>query len=238
GGRRVTRDLRRIYLAPMSELSRLTGVGPKRLKALEAAGIRTLRDLVYHVPRRYIDRTRVTPVGTLREGDEAYVAARIDAVKTPPGRLVVTVSDDTGRIDLAFFNSAAFLRQQLAPGRRLAAAGVVKRFRTLQIVHPEWELLDEGQEPRGGLLPVYPLTESLAETRAEHKLLQKFALEALDRFEFSDPLAPAERALLDLRPEVEVLRALHAPGSAAAAAAAREELKVRELWPLCRGRVL
>ncbi|HEX2612681.1 MAG TPA: hypothetical protein VHO02_03700, partial [Fibrobacteria bacterium] len=67
---------------PSSELLRLTGVGPKRLQALEAAGIRTLRDLVYHVPRRYIDRTRITPISSLREGDEAFFVAHIESVKT------------------------------------------------------------------------------------------------------------------------------------------------------------
>jgi RecG-like helicase len=49
----------------MSELTRLTGVGPKRQKALEASGITTLRDLVTRIPRRYVDRTRITPVASL-----------------------------------------------------------------------------------------------------------------------------------------------------------------------------
>src|SRR5690606_25909813 len=159
---------------------------------------RTLRDLVLHAPRRYIDRTRLTPIASLREGDDAFFIACVESVKAPPGRLIVTVADETGSLELAFFNAAGFLRQQLLPGRRLSVAGVVKRFRTLQIAHPEWEILRDGESPRGGLLPVYPLTESLAETRAEHKLLQKFALEALERFDFSDPLSPEERIFLGL----------------------------------------
>jgi ATP-dependent DNA helicase RecG len=222
---------------PSSELLRLTGVGPKRLQALEAAGIRTLRDLVYHVPRRYIDRTRITPISSLREGDEAFFVAHIESVKTPPGRLVVTVADETGTLELAFFNSAHYLKQQLAVGRRISVAGTVKRFRTLQVSHPEWEILDGGQAPRGGLLPVYPLTGELADTRAEHKLLQKIALEALETFAFSDAIPPEQRTLLGLRPEKEALRALHAPESTGGIEAARMELKVRELWPLAMQRV-
>lgn len=219
----------------MSELLRLTGLGPKRQKALASAGILTLRDLVYHVPRRYVDRTRTTPVSSLKEGDDAFFTARITSVKTPPGRLLVTVADehDQATIELAFFNAAQFLRQQLLPGRRLSVAGVVKRFRSLQITHPEWEILRDDQDARGGILPVYPLTEDLADTRAEHKLLQKFALEALDLFAFSDPLDPGERTLLGLRPEKEVLRAVHAPAALEDVERARTELKVRELWPLC-----
>ena len=194
-----------------SELIRLTGVGPKRLAALQAAGIQTFRDLVYRVPRRYVDRTRLTPIATLNEGDDAFFVARIDSVKTPPGRLNVTVSDETGSFELAFFNAAQFLRQTLLPGRRISVAGVVKRFRTLQIAHPEWEILREDQDPRGGLLPLYPLTEDLAETRAEHKLLQKLALEALDTYAFSDPIPLPERTFLGLRPEKDVLK-IHGMG--------------------------
>jgi ATP-dependent DNA helicase RecG len=217
----------------MSELSRLTGVGPKRLKALEAAGLTTLRDLVYHVPRRYVDRTRVTPISSLREGDDAFFTCHIDSVQTPPGRLIVRVSDDTGSFELAFFRAARFLTEQLYPGRRISVAGQVKQFRNLQIAHPEWEILREDQEARGGLLPVYPMTETLAEARAEHKLLQKLALEALDKFKFSDPLQLEERVALGLRPESEVLRLLHAPETLEDVQGALAELKLRELWPLC-----
>src|SRR5690606_20499135 len=151
-----------------SELLRLSGLGPKREKALAAAGIHTLRDLVYHVPRRYVDRTRTTPVSSLNEGDDAFFVAHVATVKTPPGRLIVTVTDDTdpAPIELAFFNAAPFLRQHLVPRRRISVAGTVKRFRALQITHPEWEILADGQEARGGILPVYPLTGELADTRA------------------------------------------------------------------------
>src|SRR5215217_8044152 len=106
----------------MSELSRLTGVGPKRLVALQAAGLNTLRDLLYYIPRRYVDRTKITPIADLKEGDDAYFAAVIDSVQTPPGRFIARVSDDTGSFELAFFHAAAFLKQQLTPGRRIAAA--------------------------------------------------------------------------------------------------------------------
>ncbi len=217
----------------MSELTRLTGVGPKRQKALEASGIATLRDLVTRIPRRYIDRTRITPVSSLKEGDDAFFTARVDAVKTPPNRLLVTVSDETGSMELAFFHAYPHLRQQLSIGARISVAGNVTRFRGLQITHPEWSPLQEGEAPKGGLLPVYPLTESLEEARAEHKLLQKLALEALEKFSFTDALSHEERAFLNLRPELEVLRLLHDPPSLEAVAAARAELKVRELWPLC-----
>lgn len=221
----------------MSELTRLTGIGPKRLKALESSGIRTLRDLIYYLPRRYVDRTRITPIHSLREGMDAFLAVHIEDATAIGTRLMVRVSDDSGDLELVFFRGVPFLKQRLRPGKRISVAGPVSYFRGFQIVHPEWEELREGQEPRGGILPVYPMTEEMEESRVDHKLLQRLALEGLEQFTFSDPLPPEERSYLELRPENTVLKALHAPLSLDAIPSALEEIKMREVWPLCLKRV-
>ncbi len=217
----------------MSELARLAGIGPQREKALKASGLITLRDLVYHLPRRYIDRTRITPIASLDEGAEAFFAGRIERVEEPRGRLVVRVSDETGEIDLVFFRGQSYLKPRFKPGVRLAVAGTVSFFRSLQIAHPEWEELGEEEEPSGGILPVYPQTEAMADARLEHRLLQKLVLEVLDGYAFSDALTGEERTLLGLRPEKDALRSVHAPSSLAEADMGRHEVKIRELWPLC-----
>ncbi len=216
----------------MSELTRLTGVGPKRLKALESSGIRTLRDLVYNLPRRYIDRTRITSIASLREGMDAFFAATIDSADIIGTRLMVRVSDGTGEIDLVFFRGVSFLKPRLQPGTRISIAGPVSFFRNFQIAHPEWEILKDDQEIRGSILPVYPMTEEMEEARVDHKLLQRLALETLDQMNFSDPLTAEERSLLELRPEKTVLKMLHAPAAMEDVATAFLEVKTRELWPL------
>ena len=222
----------------MSELARLTGIGPKRLKALEASGFLTLRDLVYHLPRRYIDRTRITPISSLQEGMDAFFAAEILASDVMGTRLVLRVSDDTGDIDLVFFRGIQFLKSRLQPGKRISVAGPVSFFRTFQIAHPEWEELKDDQEIRGSILPVYPMTEEMEEARIDHKLLQRLSLEVLEKFNFSDPLMEKERAFLGLRSEAITLRALHAPVAMTDSIEALREVKLRELWPLCVKRVL
>ena len=216
----------------MSELARLTGVGPKRLKALEASGILTLRDLVYYLPRRYVDRTRITPIQSLREGMDAFFPAHIESADTVGTRLVLQVSDETGSIELVFFRGLHFLKQRLRIGKRISIAGPVSYFRNFQIAHPEWEELEEGQEPRGGILPVYPMTEEMEESRVNHELLQRLALETLDEFAFSDSLSASEKTFLNLRSEIEALRILHAPKTFDSIFPAFQEMKVRELWPL------
>jgi len=223
----------------MSELTRLTGVGPKRLKALESSGIRTLRDLVYYLPRRYVDRTRITPISSLQEGMDAFLAVDIDSATVIGTRLVVQVSDDTGSLELVFFRGLHYLKQALSPGKRISIAGPVTHFRVFQIVHPEWEELAEGQDARGGILPVYPMTEDMEEARVDHKLLQRLALETLEKFTFSDPLTPEERTYLGgLHSEISVLKILHNPSTLTEVGEAMQEIKLRELWPLCLKRAI
>jgi ATP-dependent DNA helicase RecG len=217
----------------MSDLSRLSGVGPKREKLLSAAGIRTLRDLVYHLPRRYIDRTRMTPIADLSATRDSIFAARVGSIAFPPNRMIVSVRDETGAIDLVFFNGVQFLRNRFREGQRLLVAGSPSYFRDiLQMVHPEWEALEEEQEVKGSILSRYPLTLEMSEARVEHKFLQKAALEALRDFSFTDPVDEAHRRALGLLPEVELLRGLHQPTAMEEIPPLRRQLKVRELLPL------
>lgn len=219
----------------MSDLSRLGGIGPKRVRILAEAGIRTLRDLVYHLPRRYIDRTRVRTIAELQEGKDGYFAGVVGDIAMPMNRMIVTVEDATGSVDLVFFNGVKFLRNRFQAGKRLLIAGVPTYFRdTLQLVHPEFESIEEGQEIKGAILPRYPLTLEMAEAHVEHKLLQRVSLEALQDFTFSDAVSAEDLQALELSPEAELLKALHQPMTMEEIPALRRQLKVRELLPLSR----
>src|SRR5690606_20912976 len=214
-------------------LSRLTGVGPKREKILAEAGIRQLRDLVYHLPRRYIDRTRFTPIAELEAGKDAIFCATVVSLSVIQTRMVVEVEDSSGTVDLVFFNGVQFLRGRFHEGQRLAVAGVPGLFRDqVQFVHPEFETIQDGREPKGEVLPRYPLTLEMSEAHVEHKFLQKIALEALDTFAFTDAIPEDRRRELGLLPEAGLLRALHKPATAEEIPALRRQLKIRELLPL------
>ncbi len=163
---------------------------------------------------------------------DAFFPAHIESADSIGTRLVVHVRDETGGIELVFFRGLHFLKQRLRPGKRISVAGPVTYFHDFQIAHPEWEELDEDQEPRGGMLPVYPMTEEMEEARIDHKLVRRLALETLEQFSFSDPLSPDEKNFLQLRSEIEALKILHAPTSLDLVATAFSEIKVRELWPL------
>ncbi len=216
----------------MSDLSRLDGVGPKRKKLLAEAGIHTLRDLVYHLPRRYIDRTRFTTIAQLEVGKDAIFPATVISLAVIQTRMTVEVQDETGTLDLMFFNGVQFLRNRFHEGQRILVAGVPSFFRDLQIVHPEWEIIEEDQELKGSILARYPLTMDMAAGHVEHKFLQRISLAALDQFEFTDPVAEKERWDLGLVPEAELLRSLHRPTTIEEIPGLRRQLKIRELLPL------
>ncbi len=216
----------------MSDLSRLTGVGPKRERLLAEAGIRTLRDLVYHLPRRYMDRTRFTPIRDLRAGVDAIFPAKVSSISMVQTRMLVEVEDGTGGIELVFFNGAKYLSRRFYEGQRLLVAGVPTYFRDLQLAHPEFEAIGEGFVFKGEILPRYPLTQAMAEAHMEHRFLQRIALEALDIFSFTDSVDAAHREALGLLPEAALLRSLHRLPALEDLPALRRQLKVRELLPL------
>ncbi len=216
----------------MSEFNKLTGVGPKRRKVLEAAGILTLRDLIYHLPRKYLDRTKLKRIDELRVGEDALFTGEVVRVEEAYNRLTVYVRDDSGMIPLVYFNGVQFLRKKFAEGRVLAIAGTPGFFREdLQLVHPETDPVQPGEVVKGYVLPRYPLTEEMAAAHVEHKFLQRIILEALENFTFSDPIPEELHEALNLVPEIDLLRELHAPESLENHAELRRQLKCRELFP-------
>src|SRR5690606_1184272 len=148
-------------------------------------------------------------------------------------RLWVASDASSARADPVFFTAVQCLRGRFHEGQRLAVAGVPGLFRDqVQFVHPEFETIQDGREPKGEVLPRYPLTLEMSEAHVEHKFLQKIALEALDTFAFTDAIPEDRRRELGLLPEAGLLRALHKPATAEEIPALRRQLKIRELLPL------
>lgn len=148
-------------------VTQLKGVGARSAEKLARLGIRTLQDLLFHLPLRYQDRTRVQPIGSLRRGDQVVIEGDVDLAEIKFGRrrsLMVYLSDGTGGIYLRFFHFSNAQRQALGRGVRLRCFGEVRNGpNSLEMVHPEYQRIDPG-EPlavEASLTPVYPTTEGV-----------------------------------------------------------------------------
>jgi ATP-dependent DNA helicase RecG len=189
-------------------VSALKGVGPMLAKRLAKLGIETVADLLFWLPTRYEDRTRMVPIGSLRPGMRAAVEGTIELAEVAfRGRrsLLVRISDGTGFLTLRFFHFSGAQQQQLARGARLKCFGEVRRGKHgPEIVHPEYRdaAAPDTQAVQGALTPIYPVTEGVQQGRLRNLTAQ--ALAAVGDGELPDWL-PAQ-----------VLRELRLPGLAEA----------------------
>ncbi len=165
-------------------LTELHGVGPSYAQRLAKLGLHTVQDLLFHLPLRYQDRTRVTPIGSLRPGDQAVVVGEVDLAEVRLGRrrsLLVRLSDGSGWLLLRFFHFSGAQKQALARGARLRCYGEVRNGpSSLEIVHPEYRRIAADQPPEleANLTPVYPATEGVSQQGL--RSLTERALELLE----------------------------------------------------------
>jgi len=197
-------------------LTRLKGVGPALAEKLQALGIHTVLDLLFHLPLRYQDRTRLTPMAALRPGADVVIEGRIVGSALMFGKrrsLMVKVQDGTGTTTLRFFHFSAAQKAALQDGTRLRCYGEVRWGKSgMELYHPEYQvLLGQNLAPmEDHLTPIYPTTEGLQQTRLR-KLLEQ-VLELLQQTRALPDFLPAElcrqQAFLPL---LEALRILHHP---------------------------
>ncbi len=152
-----------------SDLRELRGVGPRLESSLDQLGIHTVEDLLFHLPLRYEDRTRIHPIGAVYPGARVLVEGEIEHAAIVRGRramLVVVMSDGTGRITLRFFHFRAAQHKQFSRGTRLRCYGEVRAgFQGLEMIHPSYKrILHEADEAVSDrLTPVYPTVEKLGQ---------------------------------------------------------------------------
>ncbi|MGM0694916.1 MAG: ATP-dependent DNA helicase RecG, partial [Pseudomonadota bacterium] len=163
--------------APVTELK---GVGEALALKLSRLGIERVGDLLFHLPLRYQDRTRITPIATLRAGHEAVVEGEVVAGEVVQGRrrsLLVRLRDGSGILSLRFFHFSPAQQQQFQPGGRVRAFGEARAGATgLELYHPEYRLLAGGETPvEDHLTPIYPATEGLHQTRLRALIDQALA---------------------------------------------------------------
>lgn len=177
-----------------SPLTDLKGVGDKMAQRLDKLGLRSIEDMLFHLPNRYEDRTRLYNLNQVMPGDHVSFVATIEHCEITNGRrrmLLCHVSDDFGRATLLFFNFAASQKNAFQAGRSIRCFGEIKRgSRGIEIVHPEYKFVDEHSQidTQESLTAVYPTTEGVKQITMRN--LANQAVDYLRRFEITDLLPP------------------------------------------------
>ncbi len=149
-----------------SPTTAIKGIGKKYAELLQQLNLRTIRDLLYSLPRDYVDYTKLMTIRNLKPGCLANVIATVTRVSTVAGNggsrdIVVEVSDETAAMSVRFF-SQPFLSAKLRQGMQLLLRGKARYFRDkAQMANPEWEELDLENLRNVGIVPVYRMTKGL-----------------------------------------------------------------------------
>ncbi|WP_049374642.1 ATP-dependent DNA helicase RecG [Haemophilus influenzae] len=173
-------------------LTTLSGVGAAISDKLNRLGIHNLQDLLFHLPIRYEDRTRITPIADLRPEQYATIEGVVQTCEVAFGRrpiLTVSLSDGTSKIMLRFFNFNAGMKNSFQIGTRVKAFGEIKRGRFMaEIHHPEYQII-RGNAPlvlEETLTPIYSTTEGLKQNSLRKLTDQALAL--LDKIQLTEIL--------------------------------------------------
>ncbi|MCF7797122.1 MAG: ATP-dependent DNA helicase RecG [Lentisphaeria bacterium] len=215
------------------------GVGERRARALEQAGITTLGELIYHVPRRYLDRSTISPINQLSVGAEATVVGRVTGAKMVRGKrrpyFQLVLTDDTGFLTCRWFNGAQWLTDRFTKDDVVAVSGKVDFYGGLQISHPDFDILsDDKTNPinTGMIMPLYPSTQALQSVGLDSRGFRRVLKPLMSNLKELVPDPLPENVLRDYRllPRYAALEQAHFPDSPEHLEAGRDRLKFDELF--------
>ncbi|MFD2645858.1 ATP-dependent DNA helicase RecG [Pseudomonas japonica] len=205
----------------MTELSRvsvtaLKGVGDALAEKLAKVGLENLQDVLFHLPLRYQDRTRVVPIGALRPGQDAVIEGVVSGADVVMGKrrsLVVRLGDGSGVLSLRFYHFSMAQKDALKRGTHVRCYGEARPGASgLEIYHPEYRTLNGNEPPPPvdqTLTPIYPTTEGLTQQRLRQLCQQSLAL--LGPRSLPDWLPEQLARDYQLGPLDEAIRYLHQP---------------------------
>ena len=219
----------------------LKGVGPNRGELLrKELGIHKYSDLVNFFPNRYIDRTRYYKINELQNnGAEVQIIGKIINIKTVEfgknqKRLVATFVDDTGQMELVWFQGHKWIRESLKLNEVCVIFGKCTSFgNTFNMAHPEIELMTEHKQSlRSAMQPVYPSTETLTNRGISNKVINKMMQQLFVETQtlFTETLPDYLIAELKLISKKEALFNIHFPKSTEVLAKAKFRLVFEELF--------
>lgn len=218
----------------------LKGVGPNRADLLrKELGINTYEDLLNFFPFRYLDKTRYYKIRELQQSSsEVQIIGKITLVKMMPQkrgkRLVAVFEDETGKMELTWFQGHKWVRENLKTNVPYVVFGKLNWYNgQFSMPHPEMELLSEHKKNlRIAMQPVYSSTEKLAKGRISNRVVVKMVQELFSETKSGFPETLSEKLLDELKliPRAKALFNIHFPQSQDLLAKARFRLKFEEFF--------
>jgi ATP-dependent DNA helicase RecG len=219
-------------------LTTIPGIGPKSAKNLERLGLYTLGDLLWYLPRRYIDYSQLKTINRLWYGEEVTVLATVEEIKVRPTRggqmklVEAVVGDGTGSLRVTWFNQP-WIANQLPPGEAVALSGRIDQYLgRLTMNSPEWEPLDRQQLHTSRIVPVYSLTAGVT-ARWLRRVMDSVVRRLAPRL--PDPLPSSMRERQALMSLPEAIEQIHFPESWDRLRRAQERLAFDEMLLLQLG---
>ncbi|KJF85102.1 ATP-dependent DNA helicase RecG [Photobacterium phosphoreum] len=163
-------------------LTELAGVGAKMAEKLHKIGLNNVQDVLFHLPLRYEDRTRIWPINRVAPGQYLTVQGEVSHCSIQFGKrkmLTVKIGDGTGSVTLKFFNFNASMKNSFSDGKQVKAYGEIKGSQFgLEIIHPDYHLFSEptALSAEETLTPVYPTTDGLRQTTLRNLTDQALSL--------------------------------------------------------------
>jgi ATP-dependent DNA helicase RecG len=225
-------------------LTYLKGVGPERAKILlEELGIRTIEDLLYHFPFRYVDKSQVYNINqVIPSMPLVQVKGKLlkmgEVGEARKKRLTAILKDETGELELVWFKGITWVKNQFKIGDEVVAFGKPNLFgRKINIAHPELTLFRDfvaDKEQAGNFQPVYSTTEKLTKRSLNSKGIEKIIKPVIYSFasQIFETLPPYIREENKLLPLAETIRNIHQPTNYQQAELARYRIKFEELFYL------
>ena len=214
----------------------LKGVGPRRAKAFDSIQIKTLKDLIYYFPRKYLDRTTVHTIDSVTIDSEVNLIGTVKSVRVRKMRngqfLTAKLHDNTGSINLMWFKGVDYIKDSLKDGETIAVHGKINEYKgSFQIAHPEYDKLNDNEITlsTGFVIPVYPLTEELKKAGLTSRNMRKIIYQALNSLgNINDHFTKAQLDDFELCSLNEAMRNIHCPNNIEELSLATNRLKFDE----------
>jgi ATP-dependent DNA helicase RecG len=224
------------------EVTTLKGIGPKKAQLLrQEAGIETVEDLLYYIPRKYVDRSYFKLIKDCFVNDVVTVSGTIQSVDFSGRRkkfLEVEIDDGTDTLTGVFFGGVQYFLKIFSVGDYVIFSGKINYFKKKQIVHPDFDFIDESSSSSiqsintGRIIPLYRSTENLKSMGFDSRGFRRVIRTVIDTYlslvtETMDNNILGRHALMGIK---DALHAIHFPDSFEQAERARKRLAFNEIF--------